>query len=118
MLDAMYRRTASLLLTLMLVGVLAPVALAISAPPLHACCARKPLHHRGLSAAELRPVSNHCQHDCCHALAGLRAVSLKPLNHGVNCVSHRLPPPENSPARADLNYSSRFVRGPPQVSIA
>src|SRR5882672_6743134 len=49
---AMHRLTARLLLVLLLVGTFAPVALAISAPVLHACCMRKPLHDQGSRRVE------------------------------------------------------------------
>ena len=42
----MHRVIARLLLVLLLTGIIAPVALAISAAPPHACCLRKPMQGR------------------------------------------------------------------------
>lgn len=64
----MHRLTARLLILLLLVGTFAPVALAISAPAPHACCARKPIHDRASHGAEFA-ASDCGRHDCCSALA-------------------------------------------------
>jgi hypothetical protein len=115
----MHRLTARLLLTLMLVGTLAPVALAISAPAPHACCMRKPMHDHNLPGSEFHSPASHCQHDCCHPLAGLRSAQLKPAT-----VSSFTPPSSQLQGQADPvlqtrhDRSSRSVRAPPQFPIA
>jgi hypothetical protein len=64
----MHRWTARFLLTLLLVSVLTPVGMAISAPAPHACCARKTMHHHHeAQESELRAV-DCCGHDCCRQL--------------------------------------------------
>jgi hypothetical protein len=63
---SMQRQIARTLLVLLLVGVFAPVGLAMSAMPPHACCMRK-MHMSPSQAAWLAP---HCaNHDCCRAVA-------------------------------------------------
>jgi hypothetical protein len=115
----MHRLTARLLLTLMLVGILAPVALAISAPTPHACCMRKPMHDQSLNGSEFGAQANQCQHDCCRAMAGFRSAQLKPVNViSATPASSRLPRPADSSRRASRGCSSRSVRAPPQFSIA
>ena len=60
----MHRLTARLLLILVLVGTFVPMALAITAPPQHACCMRKPMHMHGAKSAEWHAVD--CgRHSCC-----------------------------------------------------
>jgi hypothetical protein len=115
----MHRLTARLLLTLMLVGMFAPVALAISAPAPHACCMRKPMHDHGQPGSEFHSPASHCQHDCCHALAGFRSAQLKPASVGsVTPASSHLTRQADPILRSSRECSSRSVRAPPQFSIA
>src|ERR1700689_3086813 len=72
----MHRLTARALLVLLLVGVFAPVALAISAAPAHACCLRKPMHGRPSHDAQFEAPPGCCQHDCCRSLAVSRTANL------------------------------------------
>jgi hypothetical protein len=65
----MHRLTARFVLILLLVGVFAPVALAISTPAPHACCLRKPMHSQTSHNSEFHAPPSCCQHDCCRALA-------------------------------------------------
>jgi hypothetical protein len=115
----MHRLTARLLLVLLLVGVFAPVALAISATPVHACCLRKAMHGSFSHNAEFRSLAGCCQHDCCRPLTVSRSVHLS-----------RLPCVEITPTFARLQSEvpqARFTvdannaysgRAPPQFSIA
>jgi hypothetical protein len=64
---AMHRLTARLLLVFMLVGTFAPAALAISTPPPHACCMRKPMHDQAVPQAEFQAI-DCCSHNCCRPL--------------------------------------------------
>jgi hypothetical protein len=115
----MHRLTARLLLTLMLVGTLAPVALAISAPAPHACCMRKPMHDHSLPGSEFHSPASQCQHDCCHALAGFRSAQLKPATvSSITPSSSRLPRQADPILRTRRDPSSRSVRAPPHFSIA
>jgi hypothetical protein len=70
---SMHRRIAKFLLLLALAGNLVPVALALSAPPPHACCIRKSVHncHESPAAATEQLVFHQgdcCTHDCCRAV--------------------------------------------------
>ena len=60
----MHRLTARLLLVLFLAGTFAPVALAISAPPPHACCMRKPMHGPGSRSLQTSTAGGE-HHNCC-----------------------------------------------------
>ena len=74
----MHRLTARFLLTLMLVGIVTPVALAISAPAPHACCIRKPMHDHATRSREFNAPPTCCSHDCCHALTVTQSPYLLP----------------------------------------
>lgn len=110
----MHRLTARVLLILLLVGTLAPVALAISAPSLHACCMRKPMRGAATPNAEFYAPRPCCGHHCCptltvshwahaaqrngaHSLTAAPGVELvivlnEPLSHVVGVLSTRAPP--------------------------
>ncbi len=115
----MHRLTARLLLVLLLVSVFAPVALAISAAPVHACCLRKAMHGRSSHNAEFQALPGCCQHDCCRPLTVAQGVHLSQLA----CV-------EIAPTVASLQCELRLARltvnvnnahsgrAPPQFSIA
>jgi hypothetical protein len=115
----MHRLTARLLLTLTLVGVLAPVALAISAPAPHACCLRKPMHEHGSTGAELQAVPASCNHDCCHALTVSQSPHPLPsVGTQIATFSTPLPVERTAVNRCQLIQSSHSGRAPPQFSIA
>jgi hypothetical protein len=59
----MHRLTARFLLVLLLVGTFA-VALALSAPPPHACCLRKPLQDHGSASPEFQSAGTE-HNNCC-----------------------------------------------------
>lgn len=68
----MHRLTARFLLLFALVGYLAPIAMASSAPA-HACCLRKGVHHcQDASGAETEQPTirdaSCCKGDCCRAV--------------------------------------------------
>jgi len=69
----MRRLTAQLVLLFALLGNSAPIALAATAQPPHACCVRKavhPCHGAALSKSD-QPVvrdASCCNHNCCRAL--------------------------------------------------
>jgi hypothetical protein len=115
----MHRLTARLFLTLMLVGTLAPAALAISAPAPHACCMRKPMHDQSQPGSEFHAPADHCQHDCCRAMAGFRAAQLKPASViSTASGSSQLARPADSLRHVNSGRSSHSGRAPPHFSIA
>jgi hypothetical protein len=115
----MHRLIARLLLTFVLVGTFAPVALAISAPARHACCMRKPMHDHGSSGAELHTTPACCNHDCCHPLTVSQfphLVRSADSQIGIFSTPMRL---ERSAANPScLIESSHSGRAPPKFSIA
>ena len=114
----MHRLTARLLLTFMLVGILAPVALAISTPAPHACCMRKPIHEHGSTRTELRTAAS-CNHDCCLALTVSQSAHLVPSTGSqIATFSTQLPVEQNITNWNRLIQSSHSGRAPPQFSIA
>lgn len=111
----MYRLTARLLLTLMLVGVFAPVALAISAPTAHACCMRK--MHEGSSNHTLQAAG--CgTHDCCRPSAASHFADVRPASTLAAVVSAKLQPQLRVAFRHTSVESSLSARAPPQFFIA
>jgi hypothetical protein len=73
----MHRLTAKLLLLFALVGTFAPLALALTGPPQHACCVRKGLHHCNESDGAdtsrlLISGAGCCNGDCCRAVTTAR----------------------------------------------
>jgi hypothetical protein len=119
----MHRLTARLLLLFALVGNLAPLALAATAAPSHACCVRKAAHHCHDSAnseSDQLAIRNAacCNHDCC------RAVTSPLWAHAPSPVGTLEIPVETRPGQPDLVFPdtnvSRFqsTRAPPQISIA
>ena len=109
----MYRLTARVLLVLLLASTLVPVALAISAPPPHACCIRKPMHEHGSGSRDIHAVDGQ-RHNCCPPVttahwaepaSGIHS-SVHPL---LACLS-----PDLQPLRlAKQANALRPVRGPP-----
>jgi len=79
--EAMHRLIARFLLFVVLMGTFAPLALSAAAPPSHACCVRKAVHHCHDSAASEQISETGqlvirgtacCNHDCCRALTTAR----------------------------------------------
>ena len=119
----MRRLTASFLMLLALAGILAPLAVAATAPPPHACCVRSAHHCNGPSASDPgQPnVSNTgcCNHDCCRAVTTAQwadaqpqvAPSFRQTLTGFIGRSY-----SNSPTTEVLEFQS--TRAPPQSPIA
>jgi len=109
----MHRFTARALLVLLLVGTFAPVALAASAQPPHACCLRKMHDHPSPHQAEFQ-APFCCHHDCCRSAVSRRFAEVPPVAGAVAT-------PTRSRLQSDLNpafgasdpNSSHSVRGPP-----
>jgi len=113
----MRRLTARLLLILLLVGIFVPVALAISAPPPHGCCVRKPLRNHGSQDPEFQATDSSA-HDCCRPLAVSHWA--QPRSRISACFAHpsatSLSEPRPVHRTANL-AASHSVRAPPQSSI-
>ena len=114
----MHRFTARFVLVLLLVGIFAPVGLAISAPAPHACCMRKAMH-ASPHQTEFNPPPSCCNHDCCRPLTVSHwahvTTKLAALSRPVS-VSLRSHTSSFNPASVvDRSHSGR---APPQFSIA
>jgi hypothetical protein len=115
----MHRLTARVLLVLLLVGSFAPVALAISATPAHACCMRKPLHGRPSHDSEFHAPPGCCQHDCCRTLTVSQWANLTPPTNTERTAASK-------PLETELQvfYFTTSInhaysgRAPPQFSLA
>ena len=115
----MHRLTARFLLTLMLVGIVTPVALAISAPAPHACCIRKPMHDHATRSREFNAPPTCCSHDCCHALTVTQSpYLLPPVTTQVAIFSVPLQVGQRAANRSCLIPSTHCGRAPPQFFIA
>lgn len=109
----MQRQTARLLLVLLLVGIFAPVALAISAPATHACCLRKPLHDDGYHGARIQ-APNCCDHNCCRPLIVTQWAHASSFRQAYETVAQPLRTDANNASASDLFFSYSFSRAPPQ----
>ena len=115
----MHRLTARLLLVLLLLGILVPVALAISAAPPHACCLRKPMHGRPSHDAEFQVPPGCCQHDCCRPLTVSRAAHLTSKTCAQATLASTILQSERQPSRLATSVNrAHSGRAPPQFSIA
>lgn len=116
---AMHRLTARFLLLFALLGSLAPGALAVTAPPAHACCLRKGVHHCHDSLAsetEQAVIQNGscCHGDCARAVTTAQWAHPQPsvaafflqANH-LRLAGSR----PHSPAPASIEFQS--TRAPP-----
>jgi hypothetical protein len=115
----MHRLTARFVLVLLLVGVFAPVALAISAPAPHACCLRKPMHDRSSHNSEFNAPPGCCQHDCCRPLTVSQWANLSPAASAQRTAASTTLQSDQRPTHfaADLK-NAHSGRAPPQFSIA
>jgi len=109
----MYRLTARLLLVLLLVGTLAPAALAISAPPPHACCMRKVLHDHGSRSLELQAAGSRHNKCCPPGTTAHWAELGSGANAGTGLLSVNLPPDLAPVFRSNHGDTIHPVRGPP-----
>ncbi|HKN36989.1 MAG TPA: hypothetical protein VJX16_27400 [Terriglobales bacterium] len=109
----MHRLTARLLLIALLAGSYAPVALAFSATPPHACCLRK---HSG-GSPELSFDSRHFGGDCCRLPATSQWAQPRPsiLPSGIEHRQTAVLPKDSHPRRFEQR-NSLAVRAPPAVS--
>jgi hypothetical protein len=109
----MHRFTARTLLVLLLVGTLAPLALAVSTQTPHACCLRKMHEHSSPHQAEFN-TPFCCHDDCCRSVVTNQFAQ-------VPAVASVPATPTPTQMQSDLNpaidasglKSSHSVRGPP-----
>jgi hypothetical protein len=117
------RLIAKFLLLVALVGNLAPLALAATAAPLHACCLRKTVHHCHDSAAAIQVSeaaqllvhdASPCNHDCCRAVTTSQWAHAQPpvairVAHEVEAYLG-----QSSPVTTNAEFSSsQSTRAPP-----
>jgi hypothetical protein len=105
------RQIARTLLVLLLVGVFAPVGLAMSVAPPHACCMRK-MHEGG---QQQQWNARHCaNHDCCRAVtAAQSAVNQRQVSAFTADRSARLTPIHAVDLSIANFHSSYSGRAPP-----
>jgi hypothetical protein len=119
----MHRRIAKFLLLFAVAGNLAPLALAISAPPPHACCLRKNVHncHGSPVAASEQLVlrsGNCCSQNCYRAVTTTRWAKAQPpvitdyVRSGGNLVNSGDPVSFSAGVR-----SFQSSRAPPHYAI-
>jgi hypothetical protein len=120
----MHRLIARFLVLVALVGNFAPLALAAVAPPSHACCVRKAVHHchdSAISEAEqlLIRSASCCQHDCCRAVTTAQWAHAQPraaAGFAQNVEAHL---GQSNPASLDTTrFSFQSTRAPPHLSVA
>jgi hypothetical protein len=124
----MHRLTARLLLFFALVGSLAPLALAATAAPPHACCVRKAVHpcHDSLASESVSETgqlvirdANCCNGDCGRAVTTAQwahAQSLAGTFDAPPVETHLGQPYLDSPNAKVFRFES--TRAPPQFSLA
>ena len=120
----MQRLTARLMLLFALVGTFAPLALALTTAPAHACCIRKSPHQcHSAPGAETDQVAAHstscCNQDCRRAVTTSGWANPQSVQTAVfarNISSHVT---ESHPSFLATHLrSSRSPRAPPYFSIA
>src|SRR5512133_1566914 len=114
----MKRLTASWLLVVLLVGVLAPAATALSADRRHACCIRKTPHcHESESGSQPSVRSQGCeQHRCCQSITGAQWAQTAPRLAIAQVVpSAAMPQLVGFVSRSADIAASTSVRAPPRI---
>jgi hypothetical protein len=115
----MHRLTAKFLLLFALVGSLVPLALAVTAPPAHACCVRKaahPCHGSTVAESDLLAIQSAdcCNRDCLRGVTTAHWAHLRPqlavlYLQSIHASAAAYRP--DSPATASAEFQS--TRGPP-----
>ena len=114
----MYRLTARLLVVLLLVGVFAPAALAISVPAPHACCMRKPMARQTPHDAQFNTPAC-CNHNCCRPLTVSQWAQIRPSRSiRIAAPSAGLLAESRPVRRTAINDDAHSGRAPPFSSIA
>jgi hypothetical protein len=106
------RQIARTLLVLLLVGVFAPVGLAMSAIPPHACCMRK--MHQGSSQQQEFQAWHCANHDCCRGMM-VPQSAVQPRQSSAHTLNNSVRFRTASPTvhAASAFHSSYSGRGPP-----
>jgi hypothetical protein len=116
----MQRLTARFLLLFALAGTFAPLALAVTATPPHACCLRKSTHQCHGSDPDERAIRSTacCNHDCCRAATTSQCASPQPRITALftQKVDERVAE-LNPDFQAAVLSASQSTRAPPQVSL-
>jgi hypothetical protein len=119
----MHRLTARFLLLFALAGTFAPLALAATAVPPHACCLRKAAHqcHGSGPESDQRAIQDACccNHDCGRAATTSQWASPRPWTTSAIArnVAARIAESCSSIPPSEL-LASQSTRAPPPVSIA
>jgi hypothetical protein len=116
----MHRLTARLLLILLLVSIIAPTALAITAPTPHACCLRMKHDCTATSSSrQFQAPPTCCNRDCCRPLT-ISQWGENPRSNAAAIIpaSSILSSTRRSILRADECNESHSGRAPPKFSIA
>ena len=114
----MQRLTARFLLLFALLGTFAPLALAATTAPLHACCIRKTHHcHDSASPESTQLViteTTSCGHDCCRAATTSQWATPQPALTAFfsRTVETRIDDSYASTPAAEL-LASQSTRAPP-----
>jgi hypothetical protein len=115
----MHRLTARFVLIVLLVGVFAPVALAISAPTPHACCLRKPMHDRASHDSQFKASPGCCNRDCCRPLTVSQWAHIAPSVNARQATASSTLHSERGPICVATAVSNAHSgRAPPQFSMA
>jgi len=114
----MQRWTARLLLVLVLVGVLAPVGLAMTAAPPHACCRRHPMPDAAAGGVQIKAPPACCNHDCCRSVTVSQWANVCPtVGLFATSALSNAPSVSQSAAPAPAVDDAHSGRAPPQASI-
>src|SRR5689334_17444160 len=121
----MHRWTARLLMLLVLVGILAPIGMAMTPPPPHACCLRKARQCHGSSPQPAAHHHNHsgpgisaadcCQRDICRPLISSQWAVTKLRSFPVPASASTLQRSARILVTLDHVDSLTRVRAPPIV---
>jgi hypothetical protein len=118
----MHRVTARFLLLFALVGTFAPLALAATGAPEHACCLRKGVHqcHASAPESDQRSIRDSCRYrDGCRAVTTSQWAHAQPTTTAafVQDIEARITESQTATPAAK-RFSSQSTRAPPQISIA
>src|SRR5262249_29869274 len=119
----MHRITARLMFVWLLAGTFAPLALAASMSPPHACCVRKDHHCQEMASATAdQPVirdASCCNRNGCRALTVAHWADLRQaLTSSIAPPTARFNPGYGSHDTVSFCFSRHSVRAPPLFSIA
>jgi hypothetical protein len=119
----MHRLTARFLLLFALVGTFAPLALAMTAAPPHACCLRKAAYqcHGSAPESDQRTIQDAgcCNHDCGRAVTTSQWAHAQPSTTSFTAQNVEARVAElHSGTPASKLCPSQSTRAPPLVSLA